>query len=422
MTTLLEFWHQLYARPDFWGFISIPIVAAVVTWAHVWCAIQMVFYPIEFLGVRVPLVQRLGINYPGIGWQGIIPRKSRKMAGIVTDKAISKLGTVGEFLRQMEPDMIAARVVESVASNIEAYTDEVMREKNGALWDGLPEIIKRQVYNHARNRLPAIMDSLVHAIIRNVDELVDIRAMVCDQFEKDKALIVTMFQEVGKGEFAFIINVSFWIGLGFGFVQMVLYYFIPWHLGLPLYAAVLGYLTNWIALAMVFRPLEEKRLGPFRFQGVFLKRQNDVADKFSELVASEVLTLNLFMREMMTGPRTEKTTALIRQQLGPLLDAPIVRMLVQVSMGGSKGYAELKETIAAKSATMALLPLSDPEFNRGRATLLTRLLSERIRALSKAEFQDLLRPAFQEDEWILLVLGFVTGFAAGVVQLLVGFK
>ena len=35
---------------------------------------------------------------------------------------------------------------------------------------------------------------------------------------------------------------------------------------------------------------------------------------------------------------------------------------------------------------------------------------------------DLLRPAFQEDEWILLVLGAVTGLIAGWLQLIVGFK
>ncbi len=37
------------------------------------------------------------------------------------------------------------------------------------------------------------------------------------------------------------------------------------------------------------------------------------------------------------------------------------------------------------------------------------------------QFQDLLRPAFQEDEWIFLVLGAVTGLIAGSIQLTLGF-
>ena len=41
--------------------------------------------------------------------------------------------------------------------------------------------------------------------------------------------------------------------------------------------------------------------------------------------------------------------------------------------------------------------------------------------LSSKEFQNLLRPAFQEDEWILIVLGGVTGFIAGTIHLFVAF-
>ena len=41
--------------------------------------------------------------------------------------------------------------------------------------------------------------------------------------------------------------------------------------------------------------------------------------------------------------------------------------------------------------------------------------------LSSEQFQDLLRPAFQEDEWILILVGGVLGACAGLFQLLVVF-
>lgn len=50
-----------------------------------------------------------------------------------------------------------------------------------------------------------------------------------------------------------------------------------------------------------------------------------------------------------------------------------------------------------------------------------KCLKERIRELTPKEFQNLLRPAFQEDEWILIVLGGVTGFIAGTIHLFVAF-
>ena len=44
-----------------------------------------------------------------------------------------------------------------------------------------------------------------------------------------------------------------------------------------------------------------------------------------------------------------------------------------------------------------------------------------MKAMSAKEFQDLLRPAFQEDEWIVIVMGGVMGFVAGWLQLVLGF-
>lgn len=419
MTALAQFWQELSARPDFWGFISIPFVAAIVTWLHVWWAMQMVFYPLEFMGLKLPSKGR-SLNL--LGWQGIIPRKARKMSDIVIDRVISKFGTPADFMRQMEPEKVGQYVAKSVESHIEEYTDEVMCERNSLLWENLPLRIKRRVYDHVRKHLPHVMESLVQAIIGDIDELVDVKEMCGRQMEKDKALVVRIFQEVGDQEIRFIINASFWIGLAFGFLQMVLFYFLPWHGLLPLYAAVLGLLTNWIALAMVFRPLNPVRIGPFTFQGLFLKRQKEVSEKFAELTAQEMLTISRFMTEVLTGERSGRARQLIRRHVGSLVDfSPLARTGAQLAIGPT-GYADLKLTLVDKSTRMALEPLESKAFNRERASVLAKLFSGKMKEMTPAEFQDLLRPAFQEDEWILLALGAATGLLAGLAQLMLGFQ
>jgi len=404
-----QFWTELTARPDFWGFVSIPIVAAVVTWIHVWMAMQMVFWPLEFIGIP-----------PYLGWQGIIPRKARKMAGIVVDKSLVKLGSLDEFFTEMEPEKIAAHMAAAVGSRVEEFTDEIMAERNPILWENLPSIVKQRVYTRVRKQIPVVMDSLMRQMHGNINDLVDIKSLVIKLLDQDKALMVRMFKEVGENEIRFIINVSFWIGLGFGFLQMIMWYFIPWHAGLPLYASVLGLATNWIALNMVFRPLNPVKIGPWQLHGVFLKRQAQVADHYAMLTTTEMLTVGNIMKEILTGDRAHRTHLLIKKAMSPLIDSVPVRTAAQMTMGPS-GYAQLRNTIAAKAAHMSMGPLSEPAFNKERGRVLEKILSERMKALSSAEFQDMLRPAFQEDEWIFLVLGAVTGLLAGTLQLMVGF-
>lgn len=415
-------WQELQARPDFWGFISIPIVAAVVTWAHVWWAVKMMQYPIDYIGIRTPRLKRLlGIDIDLLGWQGIIPRAARRMSDIVVDNAINKMGSVSDFVRQMEPEKIGAYVAAHVSSRIEEYTDEAMTERNEVFWENLPPMVKQGVYRHVRRNLPQVMERLIHAVIKDIDELVDVKEMCGRVMEADRALVVRIFTEVGDAEFRFIVNVSFWIGLGFGLVQMLLFYFLPWHGMLPLYAAVLGLLTNWLALAMVFRPLNPVRIGPFRFQGLFLRRQDAVSDKFAELCSREILTIHRFMSEMLIGENSERARQLIKRHISTLVDdSPLARTGAQLAMGAA-GYADFKTRIAGKGAELALVPLADKGFNRERADRLAQLLSGKMKEMTPAEFQGLLRPAFQQDEWILLLLGAVTGLIAGTAQLLLGF-
>ncbi len=411
MDSLVAIWQQIRAMPEFWGFVSIPIVAAVVTWAHVWFAMKMVFYPLEFVG----------FCKPWLGWQGIVPRKAGKMAGIVVDNTLAKLGSLSEIFREMDPERIARHVTDVLVDRIEELVDEIMEEKNRVLWENLPLSLKRRVYARVRRQVPAVMESLVKDLGENVEDLIDLRAMVVRQMENDRAMVVRVFQEVGNKEVDFIVTASFWIGLALGFVQMACWYFWPYDWGLPAYGAALGYATNWIALAMVFRPLNPIKVGPWKIQGLFLKRQNEISDKFAEISAQEMVSLKHLVNEMLTGTYADRTRSLIRRHISPLLDGGVVRTAIQLTVGPA-GYASLKRSIIEKATAMTLQPLSNPGFNKDRAKVIAQIFSERMKAMSPEEFQELLRPAFQEDEWIVIFLGAVMGGLAGWIQLVSGFS
>jgi uncharacterized membrane protein YheB (UPF0754 family) len=409
--SLFEFWAHLRALPNFWGFVTIPVVAAVVTWAHVWLAMKMVFYPIEFVGFMKPW----------LGWQGIVPRKAGKMAGIVVDNTLAKLGSLSEIFREMDPEKIARHVSEGLMERIEDMVDEIMNDKNRVFWENLPVSFKKRVYARVRRQTPILMEGLVRDLGENIEDLIDLKAMVVRQMEGDRALVVRVFQEVGSPEVNFIVTSSFWIGFTLGLVQMVVWYFFPWHWGLPLYGAVLGYATNWLALAMVFRPLNPVKIGPWRMQGLFLKRQPEISDKFAELATQEMVSLKHLVNEMLTGTYSERTRALVRRHISPLLEGGVIRTAIQLTVGPT-GYASLKRTIVEKAALLSLAPLSNPQFNKDRAKVIASIFATRMRAMSSKEFQDLLRPAFQEDEWIVIAMGAVLGFVCGWLQLMSGFS
>lgn len=431
-----ELWQAFLNRPDFWAVLSIIPVTAFVTWAHVWMALKMVFYPINFWGFHVGPVP--------VGWQGIVPRKAGRISGIITDNTLSKLGSIQEFLQAMDPDDMARIIGEQVGFELEHLIDEVMMDRNAVLWENLPYSIKRRIYAQAHKQLPQVLKELVTELTMNVESLVDMRDMVVSQMEGDRRLMVRMFLKVGQKEINFIWHISALIGMFFGLFQMVVWFVVPWHWTVPFWAAIWGFLTNWIAIWMVFNPVEPHyikypqffkrtadhrfpwikpvipRIGTYNIQGAFMKRQEEVSDVFARVVTEDLITLKSIMTEMMYGGKKDKTRRIVKRHINEIMETPLVRTSLQLSLG-PKEYAKLKTDLIDRSIEITMVPVSDPAFNASRAQKIYQMFRDRIRDLTPNEFQNLLRPAFQEDEWILIVLGGVTGFVAGLIHLFVAF-
>ena len=236
----------------------------------------------------------------------------------------------------------------------------------------------------------------------------------------DKSLLNRLFLESGAVEFCFIIRSGVYFGFLFGLVQVVVWYlYFAWWV-LLVFGLIVGYVINWLALNIIFRPLRPRRIGPWTIQGLFLRRQNEVAQVWCPMVTREVLTLHHIIEAMLTGPRSERTKKLIRRHIKPVVDEAVGgslgKTLAQVAVSVER-FAQIKESMARKTLEVSIDPFEDRVFNEDRGRVVERLLRERMEAMSSEDFQGLLRPCFQEDELKLILAGGVLGFAAGLAQL-----
>jgi len=400
--------EEILLNPEFWKHVSIPFVAAVVGWATNWVAIRMTFQPLEWKGIR-----------PFLGWQGIIPSKAVKMASIFVDSTMYRLGTLRELFEQMDPERMAEHVAQVMDQRVELYTDEIMFLSHGRLWRSLPGFLKTRIYARVREEVPELVESLMQEIGENIEELVDFKHMIVRQLSENKALLNRLFLESGAEEFRFIVRSGLYFGFLFGLGQLGVWIFYKAWWVLPIFGLLVGWATNWIALNLIFRPLYPKRLGPWTLQGLFLRRQREVARIWCRMVTREMITVRQIFQEMLTGPRAERTESLIREHIQPVADealglisGPVAALAV-----GPEGIDEIKRTAADKAVEVSLEPFNHWPFNAERGEVIEQMLRERMEALPPEEFQDLLRPCFQEDELKLIILGGVLGFAAGLAQL-----
>ncbi|WP_323751799.1 hypothetical protein [Marinobacter sp.] len=399
---------DLFFNPEFWQYLSIPVIAALIGWGTNWLAIKMTFYPLEFIG-KPPL----------LGWQGIIPSKARKMAAISVDATISKIGTVQEIFEQIDPNVLAAHIIYTVDPRIEEYVDELMLREHPTFWENLPSSARKLVYERVRKATPHLVDNLVQDIATNIEDLLDIKGMVIDRLAKDKRLLNRIFLECGDVEFRFIINSGMYFGFLFGLIQMAVWYLYPATWVLPVFGLLVGWATNWIALNVIFRPLKQHNIGPLKIQGLFLKRQPEVAHSFCHIVTHEILTVGNIIQGILEGPKGDRARNMVKKHIKPLVDetAGMGKAFTQVAFGPT-GFAAMKNHVGEKAITISQSSFDNPAFEKDRARAVESIMVERMIALSSEEFQDLLRPCFQEDEIKLILVGAFLGLVAGVSQLI----
>jgi uncharacterized membrane protein YheB (UPF0754 family) len=408
--------------------ITVPLVTGLIGYTTNWTGVLMLFYPVHFRGFRAPWIQALarmlphrlrqipGIMVGGIGWQGIVPSRAAKMGSLSVDSGIAKLGTPKEFFKQLDPEKIAEQIVLSTSDQIPAIVEGVMQREHPQLWHDLPPGLRALLIQRVQDQLPGIVSSLTNQIAEHIDQLVDVKLMVIKRF--DPELANRVFLEMGRRELKFIQNFGFVFGFVLGIPVAALTHFVTFWWLLPILGVVIGYVTNWVALWMIFEPAEVWRWGPLRWQGLFVRRQKQVADVYASIVADDILTVSEFGHELLHGPRSDRTRALIEAAMHPAIDraAGPLRGAVRVAVG-AREYDAIRQSFATEPVDTMMTPLSDPEFSAAQSATMRKLIAERMREMPPEDFADMLRTATREDEWLLLLHGAVLGLAGGLIHL-----
>jgi uncharacterized membrane protein YheB (UPF0754 family) len=410
--------------------LSIPVIAALIGYGTNWIAVKMLFFPVRFWGVRLNVVRWLaqflprrvqalpGLVQGGIGWQGIIPARAAKMGSIAVDKGIAKLGSPREFYDCLDPEAMADHIIAETRSEIRELVERIVEREHPGLWRDVPPRLRERIFRRVEAELPAIAKEITRDVGEHIEQLFDVKLMVIRHIEENPALANRIFLEVGAKELRFIINSGLIFGFILGVFTIPLYLAVDSWLVLPVAGVLVGYLTNWIALRLIFQPMYPHQIGPFNIQGLFMRRQPEVADVYAKVIADDVVTMSNVSDELLRGPRSDRTRALVRSRLRPAVDRALgaARLPVRVAFG-VREYESVRESLATEAVDVTMAPLRDPGFEGRQSAAVRELLARRMRQLPEPDFAELLRAAVEEDEWMLILLGGVLGFIAGCLQI-----
>jgi uncharacterized membrane protein YheB (UPF0754 family) len=402
-----------FSFSDFLGYLpylSIPIVSALVGWVTNIVAINMTFYPINYVGIRP------------FGWQGIIPSKARKMAETAVELWTTKLLDIGVEFSRIKSKKIAEEMAPSIDLLSRQIIDEVMEAKLPAIWENAPDKLKQSVYEKISDNLPHIVEEMMKEVKADFSNMLDLKYLAVSALTQNKVLLNQMFLRCGEAEFKFIKKSGLYFGFVFGLFQMIVWYLYPAWWILPLFGILVGYFTNYLALKLIFRPLNPIKMGKINIQGMFIKRQVEVATEYSKIVSSKILTIENIFEYIIRGPSSAKLEKIVQGQIEYTINetAGILRSIVEISTG-SKLFIHIRNIACFRF--MQELPMNIRHvFGYAENALdLEHILRKKMIGLPPIEFEAFLRPVFKEDETTLIIIGAVLGGLAGLLQFFIFF-
>lgn len=389
-----------------WILIYLPVVGAIIGWTCKWVAIKMLWHPEKFVGIG-PL-----------GWQGVIQRRAPKFAKGVADTVVRTGITVDALLQKIDGAELAEEIGPRLDQAAPALVRDVAETVRPGLWDTLDEGVRQMVLLTLQGEARRIVATLVTALRPVLVEVLDVEKIIVARLSGENSnRLARLFQTVGKRELEWVIYYGAVLGFIIGVVEVAGYAFLEKWWVLPLAGAFDGVVNNWLAIRMIFRPLvRTKYLGVFPYQGLFPARQQEIAAAYAQMMATEVLGPKELL-EHVTQHGGERLFSAALETVEREIESQVQMLSMLTGVEVTPEVHEKALTIFVAHLQLqapALLP--ELQAYLEQRLQVQKTIEDELARMPKAEFEEVLRGVFEEDERTLIIIGGFLGGAIGCLQ------
>ena len=188
---------------------------------------------------------------------------------------------------------------------------------------------------------------------------------------------------------------------------------------LPFIGALIGWLTNYIAIKMLFHPKNEVRFFFISVQGVFPKRQKALARKLGEVVSEELLSAQDVIAHLKEKATTEAVLNHIALRLEEGIASRLPRAFPMLAMFMSSGMADKIKVVLLEqigSLNEELIDMLSGELEEELD--IHKIVEEKVSAFSSDKLEEILFSIMRREFKFVEMVGAVLGFFIGVAQIL----
>lgn len=188
---------------------------------------------------------------------------------------------------------------------------------------------------------------------------------------------------------------------------------------LPFISAFIGWVTNWLAIKMLFHPRNPINIGPFVLQGIFPKRQAQVAQQLGQVVATHLLSIDDLTAKLYNADATKALLPIIEKRVDDFIQHKLTEELPLLSMFiKDKAIDNIKRGIIQEFESMFPELIAQVGQQVKANVNIQNMVSEKVAALDSNKLEELLVGIMKKEFVFIEVIGAVLGFIIGCLQVL----
>jgi uncharacterized membrane protein YheB (UPF0754 family) len=182
---------------------------------------------------------------------------------------------------------------------------------------------------------------------------------------------------------------------------------------------LIGWLTNFLAIKMLFRPRQPRFVMGFLLQGVIPKRQRDLALKIGEVVEEELLNSEDILKAINTEELRGHLTAVIESRIDRFLREKVFRGdFLYTKVLGRDVVQRVKRALIIELVNLFPLEVEAAIKQLVEKVNIRKIVADRVEQFDFDRLEALVYRVARTELFWVEVSGGVLGFLIGLLQVL----
>ena len=191
---------------------------------------------------------------------------------------------------------------------------------------------------------------------------------------------------------------------------------------LPFIAAAIGWITNYLAIKMLFRPRKPVKVLFFTLQGIFPKRQKAFAENIGKVISEKLFSIEDIKEKVNSPAVREEIHKAVDEHLDHFLKNKLKERFPMLSMFiNDKMIQQFKEILSSELDEVMPSIVNKMAERLGEEIDIQKLVSEKVASFSSDKVEEILFSIIKKELKFIELVGAVLGFFIGLVQVLLVF-